>query len=242
MDAIDDLARPTGRQPEAKPVDQVVAGEARLLHRGHIGQSFPALGAGQGEHLYLARLRLLRGDLRADEEELDAAGEHIGHHLGHALVLHADDIDAGHRLHQLRRNVARRADAGRAVVELARVLARIGDERLHRLVWRIRRHDQRLAVVLRRERDVREVAHRIEGHVVVERRRIDVRRRREEPGVAICRSFCHVGRADDAAGAGAVLDHERLAEIHFRRQHPDDQVRRSARWGGHDDADRLSRP
>ena len=74
MDAIHDLARRAGRQPQAEPVDQVVAREARFLHRRHVGQALPALRAGEREHPHLARLRLLRGDLGADEEEVDAPG------------------------------------------------------------------------------------------------------------------------------------------------------------------------
>src|SRR5205823_6552278 len=36
-------------------------------------------------------------------------------------------------------------------------------------------------------------------------------------------------------------DHERLAEIHLRRQHADDEIRRPAGRRGHHDVDRLAR-
>src|SRR5262249_38149529 len=73
-----------------------------------------------------------------------------------------------------------------------------------------------------------------------ERRRVDVRGGGDEPGVAVGRRLRHVGRADDAAGAGPVLDHKRLAEPrHLRSQHADDEVGRPTRRRGNDDADGL---
>ena len=79
--------------------------------------------------------------------------------------------------------------------------------------------------VLRDQRDVGEVLDRIERHVGVERRGVDVRGGGDEPGIAVGRRLRHVRGADDAAGTGAVLDHQRLAEArHLRGQHADDEI------------------
>src|SRR5581483_3884889 len=53
MDALRDLGWRAGGQPQAKPVDELVALEACFLHRRHLRQTFPALGPREREHARL---------------------------------------------------------------------------------------------------------------------------------------------------------------------------------------------
>ena len=94
-------------------------------------------------------------------------------------------------------------------------------------------------------RDRREIAHQF---VFALRRRHQrfVRRlrvRHHQERVAVGRRFDDLLRADHAAGAGAVLDHDRLAELLL--QHVADQARRhvgrSSGAEGNDDPDRPRR-
>jgi hypothetical protein len=48
----------------------------------------------------------------------------------------------------------------------------------------------------------------------------------EQPGVAVARGACHLGRAQVATGTGAVLDHHRLLQhrLHLVGRQPHDHV------------------
>ncbi len=94
------------------------------------------------------------------------------------------------------------------------------------------------------ERYRREALHRIVGQVPVDRR---IHRERAEvshhEGVAVGRRARRGFGADRAAGAGPVVDHDRLGEA-FGELLPEgarEEVGRAARWKRHDQADRARR-
>jgi hypothetical protein len=97
---------------------------------------------------------------------LDTDGNDTAHDIGEigAAIGNVLHLDAGQDTEELTRDVLRRADAGRAVGELAGIGLGIGDQVGHRLYRQVvvdhedGRHRER-------GRDRREVADRIEGHV-----------------------------------------------------------------------------
>ena len=129
-----------------------------------------------------------------------------------AAIRHMGDLDAG-RMHEHREpEMAGGADAGRAEIELAGL--RLGErdelrERL-RLDLGIDHHQHRhLGDV--GDRDERGL--RVERHLGVEERiGGEDAGRRHQQRVAVGRGLGDRTRAGVAAGAGAVLDHDRLAE------------------------------
>jgi hypothetical protein len=89
--------------------------------------------------------------------------------------------------------------------------------------------------------DRRAVVHEIERDVFVERGIDGVVRRDEADGVAIGRLREHVLHADIAAGAGAILDHERLAEL-LRQILPEEARDRVVRPTGRKRNNEVDRP
>jgi hypothetical protein len=90
--------------------------------------------------------------------------------------------------------------------------------------------------------DVGEVGDRVVGLLLEhERADRDRRRVREHQGVAVGRRLHDVEPADAAAGAGLVVDDDRLAELlgELLADDAGDDVARPARGEGDDDADRL---
>ncbi len=119
---------------------------------------------------------------------------------------------SGHQLEQHGAEMDAAADAGRGVVELARF--RLGEidqfaDRVNRQ-GRVDQHDQRAGAD---QADGREILARVVADIRIERR-IDA----ERPGtadhqrVAVRRAPGDLAGRDRAAGAGAVLDHDLLAE------------------------------
>ncbi len=123
-----------------------------------------------------------------------------------------------------------RAIAGRAEIDRAGTLLRIGDQLLHIGDRELRvhhQHDRRD----REQRDRREVARRIEGQPLGVERRVDDQRTRrgEQQRVAVRFRLCDRFRADIPARPGAVLDDELLAGAlgELLRQKPRHDVDRS---------------
>ena len=119
--------------------------------------------------------------------------------------------DTGHHLEQLAGGVLRRADAGRAEVDLSGIGLGIGDE--FRDVFGgqigIDLHDQRHVHDVG---DRRDVLREIEAEMGVERGVDRIGRAAQQEGVAIRRRPDHRFGADIAAGTRTVLDHDRLPE------------------------------
>jgi hypothetical protein len=121
------------------------------------------------------------------------------------------NIDARHHFKELDGHVWRRSRRRRGDVELAGIGFGESDQVGHRLrrERRVRFHDQRDAVDRRHRRNV------VDKIVVemFEQRGVDrVRRRGEEQRVTVRRRVHDRLGADIAAGAGPVLDHDRLTE------------------------------
>ena len=148
------------------------------------------------------------------------------------------------RQHHLRRNVAGRSEPGLAVAELARLLARQRDQLLHGLRRQRGPHDQHLAEILRQQRDVREVLHRVVGRVGREGRNDGMRRRGDQHGVAVrpaswrhrrCRP-CRPRRRGSRRSPVCPS-----AVVQLGRDDAGDLVGRPAGRRRHDDADQLVR-
>ena len=139
------------------------------------------------------------------------AADHVDHRRPAALERYVQHVDPRFELEQLGAEMLERADAGRGVLQVARLLLR----QRHQLLDRMNRqvgmdHD-----------DVRSRAHHPDRHEgfdwivgqLVEPGVDRIGQRNDEDGVAV---GCRVGRqlgADHAAGAGAVVDDHLLAEL-----------------------------
>src|SRR2546423_1838068 len=130
--------------------------------------------------------------------------------MGAALVRHAGHANAGELRELEREDLLRRAAPDHAVVELAGMLLRVGDEALPVSGRHLVRGDDAVVVAryLRNGSDIRELV----GGVAIDREIDAFEMRAEEQVVAIARSCEHVLRRDLPAGAGAVLDHDALPE------------------------------
>jgi hypothetical protein len=169
------------------------------------------------------------------------AGDHVQHRQAAAAVGHVDDVHAGQGLEHLAGKVRARAVAGRGVVEPARVVLGVAHQLGHRGHRQRRRHHQHQRD-LGHARDRREVGHRVETQLAVQRLVDRVRAvGAVEQGVAVGRGLRHRLRADVAAGAAAVVDEHRLAEDlrQPRRDAAGDGVGPAAGGEGHDEPDRL---
>ena len=225
----------------AEPVHDIVVLEALFLHGRHVRHAFPALAAGHRERADLALLHQGQRDLGADEEHVDMAAEQVGHRGRRTLVGHLQHVDARSAQHHFRRNVAGGAETGLAVAELARLLARQRHQLLHGLRRQRGPHDEHLAEVLRQQRDVGEVAHRVVRRVGRESGNGGVRCRGNQNGVAVRRRLGDIRGPDHATRAGAVLDDHRLPEhgLQLGRDDTGDLVGRPTRRRRHDDPDQL---
>ena len=126
------------------------------------------------------------------------------------------DVDAGRELQAFSGERCQRADAAGAEIELARLGLRQRDifpQSADRQVL-VHQHHQRQAAD---DGDVAKILARVVG--LLQQGRIDRLRghRGGEPGVAVGSRLRDGIGADDAAAAGAVLDHERLAELALQR-------------------------
>ncbi len=217
LDAVDDLGRRPGRREQAEPrarlesLDRPGFGDRR-----HVGQRRAALAAGHRERDQLAALDLRQRRRQVVEHQVHRAADQVEQRRPRAAVREVDHVGAGHRLEELARQVDRGAVAARRHVELARVGARVGDQRAHvgdAVGGRLRRvHDEDVRHA-GDERDRREVLDRVVGHLRIQRR-IDRLRadRSHQQRVAVGRRLGDEIGAQVAAGAGLVLDDEALAE------------------------------
>ena len=114
-------ARHAGRPEQAEPGRDLVARQAALGHRRHLGQQLAAPGAGHRQRLEPAGLHVRQRRRLQIEHQRHVAGQHIGQRRCAALVRHMQQLDAGIAGEQLAGEMVRRAEAGRRVGELARL-------------------------------------------------------------------------------------------------------------------------
>ncbi len=153
-----------------------------------------------------------------------------------------NEIEASLKLKELDRDMHRRADAGRCDIDLARIGFRIGDE-FGKCAGRERRIDQKHHRQPDQSGDRGDIAKKIEIEFFVERCIDGVGRDHRQQRVAVRRRAHHGLRGDIAAGAGAALDHERLAQA-LGEPLPDQsrhQIRRAAAAEAFDDTHRPRR-
>ena len=101
----------------------------------------------------------------------------------------------------------------------------------------LRHHQHQLGIHQRGDRH--EVAHQLVGPIRIERLDGGLGRRDHQQGVAVGRGFRGLRGADDGAGAGAVLHHDRLTErlAQLLAERAGEHVGRPARAERHDHAD-----
>ena len=147
----------------------------------------------------------------ADEAGVEPPGGDVAGHVGAAAVGDVLHPHPGHGLHQLPHEVADMGDAGGAEGDLAGPPLRLGQEAAQVAGREARAHAQHIG-------RAGELGDR-QQQVVVERQRLvhqwgsDRRRSLHDQRVAIGRRLRRGGGADRAGGAGAVLDHQLLAEV-----------------------------
>ena len=202
-----------------------------------------ALGAADGKHLHLAVFEMAGNGRQRGVQKGDLPTEERRHRLPGALVRHMHDVDAEAGLERLGGEVMDAADAGGAVVQLARLLLR---ER-HQLLQRVRGHRGMRDQVERRGADQahrREILERLVGQLGEEMRvDRDLADVGDQQRVAVGRRLHDLGHAIDAARAAHVLHHDRLAQRigELAADQARHRVGKSAGRVRHDDPDRARR-
>ncbi|MDT4838576.1 hypothetical protein FQZ97_723360 [compost metagenome] len=154
------------------------------------------------------------------------------------------DKGLGLDLEQLARQVVRRAIAGRAIVELARVLRGVGNQFLQRVGLHARGIDHHHLRRLGDHGDRDEILLDVVVELLVERRGDGMVRTADEDGIAVRHGLGRDAGTDRAAGAAAVVDHELLAQLlgQLRGQRARKGIGAAAGRERHDHGDGLGRP
>ena len=142
---------------------------------------------------------------------MDLPAEQISESRWRPAIRHVNHVHAAHQLEELAGHMGRRPDASRGHVELARVGLGIVDE-LRNGIGRERCIDFHHVGYAGDGRNRRDVARKIVVEFSVERDVDRMRGRDHEQRVAVRRRIHDCLGGDIAAGAGAVLDDELLAE------------------------------
>jgi hypothetical protein len=202
-----------------------------------------ALGAGHRQQPELAAGHVLQAGAGI-EHELHLPCQQVAQGRGRALVRHVHGVQLAGAFEHLGSDMRRAAVAGRAVAELARMLAHIGDERVQRL-RRHRRMHQQVDPHKRHRCDRGQVLERVVWHLLVEEG-VDGHRaaRGQQEGIAIGRRLGHGIAANDAVGARAVVDHHRTLQRlgQTGRDAARQRIRGPAGREVDDQPDRLVRP
>ena len=208
-----DRGRRPGRRQQAEPRCGFVARHAGFGDCRHVGQCRRALRRGDGQGAQLAGFDVADRRRHIVEHDRDVVAQQVIDGRRTALVGHVLDVDAGHLLEQFAGQVDRRAAARRAERDLAGIGLGIrhqlldGLERLRRIGHQQVRHQ-------RHARERGEILDRIEPQFRVQALVDGVGAdRAHEDRVAIGRGARHELGADIAAGAGAVVDDDRLAKV-----------------------------
>ena len=178
-----------------------------------------------------------------DIGEVDMAAGHRHHRRRSTVEGNVHHVDAEHRGHVGRQQVAAAAGAGTRIVHLARVRLGVGDEFLHVV-------DRQLGGDAEDQRERGEAGDELEafrdlvGHRGLHRRQHgNAVRRRPQQGVAVRPRPGDVIDADRRGGTGPVLDDHVLAECLGEALSDDagGEVGAAARRERHDDADVAGR-
>lgn len=237
----DDHLRCFRRGEDAVPGIRGVAGHAFADGRD-VGGCLRAFAAGQAQRAQAAVLDEGQYRQQAVHRQLDLAADRVDARGGAAFVRHMDDVDAGHLFEQFHVEVGRRAGAGGAVGQFAR--AGLG-------------HRDQFFQVFRRQRGVGdddlvgvgdvddrlEIPDRVVGLAGVQRRVDDVGWADVDQGVAVGHGAGDGLGADQATGAGTVVDDDVGAEdpAHFLADRARQGVAGAAGGQRHDHADDFAR-
>ena len=153
------------------------------------------------------------------------------------FVRHVHDVDAREVAKELAREVRRVSGPGRSVIELPRLRFGERDQLLDRLRLHARMHDDDVCAG-REQAHRRKVAREIVRRLRLQARVDHVRGARHEKRIAVGRRVRGDFRAEVAARAGAVVDHELLPEAfgHLLDDDARHDVDGAARRGRDEDA------
>ncbi len=242
VDLGDYVGRNAGRPEQREPRHRREAGIAGLGDGRHVRQQRHALRRADGDEFDRGGFRLRHGIADADEHQLDVARDHVLHRRRRALVVHGDQIGAGDGLEHFHIEMAARAGAVGAVIQLAGLGLGECDQFLD-VVRRHRRMQDQPMIDLRETGDRGEI-----GELVAQvgvKRRIDDEGgfRTDEQRVAVARLVHHIFRGNLVIGARLVLDHRLGAPVGVEvlRQDAREHIGHAPRRRRHDDGDRLRR-
>src|SRR5215211_6402397 len=212
VQGLDDLTRRSRRASHAVPRGHLVAGDARLLHRGDVGQHRRALGSRNRQRADFAVLQGRPYRSIEIDHDIDVVAQQSNDDFRRAAIGHDLKIELGVGLEQLRTQILRAADVDRADIELAGLLARRRHEVLQRTELRVGVDDEH-EIEQTEPGNERKVFHRVVRQRT-KQRHADGRPVGNQPQrVAVGRRIDHGSHRIDAARAGLVLDDETLAEL-----------------------------
>ena len=237
-----DVLRRPGANEQSHPSVEVESRQ-RGGNTGYIRQHRgPARSRnGNRPHAFVLHMRQHADDV--GELQVDAAAQRVDESRRCALVRHMVHLDLRQRLQVLHAEVLQVADAGRGVVELARIVARQRDQVLYRFHRQRRMYHQhhRPADDLR---DRREILLRVVGQILAQGH-VDGHRPGigQHHGVTVGWGFRHHVSADAATGAAAVIDQYLLPPHRGQllTQGARNVVERATRRVGHDNPHRFRR-
>ena len=221
-----------------------VAGQALLDEGGDLRRRRHALRGGHADGAQRAALQVRLHARQRSGGEVDLAADQVGEHRAHALVRDVARLDAGlveeHRrrpgagwcrCRPRRRSISPFLAFSSAMNSLALLGRHLGVDH---------QHDRRVAD----HGDRREVARHVEGQRLVDAREDDHVVRHHAEREAVGRRTRQRLQADDAAGAGLVVDDDRVAQRLGQRRLRGARDRVDARAGGvgQDEADALVAP
>ena len=153
------------------------------------------------------------------------------------------EFGSGAQTKQLRRQLRRRANAGRGDCDLTWAGAHQRDE-IGQTTDRQVRPDNDHKPIIGNHSDRREICHRIEGQLAVHRRALHLTRGIKQQSVAVRRCPGHEFGTQIAARTAAILDDDRLPPTARQGLSKDaaDQIGWSARHKGHNQAYGTGRP
>ena len=195
--------------PQAVPGGHGVVGQAHFGGAGHIGEGGVALGARHHQRLDAPALDVRGGRAQAVKHHVHIAANQVLQCGARATVRDVGDEGARLLLEQLARQVVRRACAGRAVVELGRVLLHMVEELLEVGRGRLGVDHQHLGH-LGQQGQGDEVFLDVVIELGVHGGGNGVVHAAHEQGVAIGRRAGRKAGAHGAARAAAVVNHQRF--------------------------------
>ena len=201
-----------------------------------------ALRRSDAERLELARLDVRQRHRNVDEQRVDVSRDDVGDRGCDALVRHVTQVRLRHVGQKLHRKMRHAADARRRHRRAVLLLAGVGDELGHR-ARRIRGARNEHLGGVHDERHRCEIAHRVVGQLVVQRRADrDRAGAGHEQRQAVGGRLGHVLGRDAGVRAGLVLDDHRVAELlaELLGHHARDEVDRPARREAEDEPRRLA--